>query len=469
MSDSLPPVPVVPPDVPTQAWWQTLKRRTGLDRSIAFIVLGRLLQGLGSVGTVTLIVHFLSPVEQGYYYSLYSLVALQMIFELGFSFVILQIAAHERAHIQLLPNGALHGEEMRIRRMASVLQLSLRWYLTAAVAMGFALMVGGSHFFALRQAAPAVEIWRWPLRLTVLACCVTFAIGPVLSFLEGCGLVVQVARTRLFQGLAAIAISWTAMISHHGLFAPAGVLAAQGIVALSLIYARRSLLLPLMRVPAAGAIHWRREVWPFQWKIAVSWLCDYFVFQLLTPILFALRGPVEAGRMGLSMSAVVQLGGLVLAWMSTKAAPFGTLVARRQFAELDLLFFRTLRQSLALLAGGAALLFGFVLVLPYIFPRLSHRIVPWPVFLLLLLTALSTHVVQSEALYLRAHKIEPFLIQSMVTAVVTVGSVLLVARPWGTLGVSLAYFLTLGVAGVISATWIFVSMRRKWAEQSLAG
>ena len=109
---------------------------------------------------------------------------------------------------------------------------------------------------------------------------------------------------------------------------------------------------------------WRRSVgsstgaWEvfgqFQWRIAVSWICDYFIFQLFTPVLFAFRGPVEAGQMGLSMSAVTQLGGIVLAWMSTKAAPFGSLVARRDFDALDTLFFRTLRQSLAIFAGRRA-------------------------------------------------------------------------------------------------------------------
>ena len=69
-------------------------------------------------------------------------------------------------------------------------------------------------------------------------------------------------------------------------------------------------------------------------------------------------------------------------------------------------------------------------------------------FLLLLLTALSAHIVQSEALYLRAHKVEPFLVQSIVIALATFGSILLAVRSWGTLGVSSwAYFLILGVAG----------------------
>jgi O-antigen/teichoic acid export membrane protein len=88
------------------------------------------------------------------------------------------------------------------------------------------------------------------------------------------------------------------------------------------------------------------------------------------------------------------------------------------------------------------------------------------VFLLLLLTALSAHVVQSEALYLRAHKVEPFLVQSIVIALATFGSILLVVRRWGTLGVSMAYFLVLGVGGLISATLIFSAMRRKWQAES---
>ena len=470
MPENTPPLQMLPagdPDGGGTGWWQAVKRRTGLDRSIAFIVLGRVLQGLGSIGTVALVVRFLSPAEQGYYYALWSLVALSTMFDLGFSFVILQIAAHERAHLEIDPDGHMTGPTIPLRRMAALLQLSVRWYLTAAVLMGLGLLIGGSHFFSIHHANEPAALWRWPLRATVLSCSVTFAVGPVLSFLEGCGLVPAVARVRFLQSLVSTGLAWTVMLTHHGLFAPATVLAGQGLVALCMFYPRRRLLLPLMRLSdTAGALHWRREVFAFQWRIAVSSMCDYFIFQIFTPVLFAFRGPVEAGRMGISMNAVLQLSGIVLTWMSTKGAPFGTLVARRNIAGLDQLFFRTLRQSLALLGGGATLLLALVIALPHFSPRLGNRIEPWPVFLLLLLTALSAHIVQSEALYLRAHKVEPFLVQSIIIALATFGSILLVVRKWGTLGVSLAYFLILGVAGLISATLIFSGMRREWNSGS---
>jgi hypothetical protein len=437
----------------------------GLDRAIAFTVLGRIIQGLGSVGSVLLIVHYLSAAEQGYYYALWSLVALQSVFELGFSFVILQVAAHERAHLEFHPDGLVTGSESAHNRLASLLQRAVRWYACAAVFMGIALLIGGTRFFALHQQPGLQNIWAGPLRITVLACAVTFSIGPVLSFLEGCGQVATVARMRFCQSTVSVALAWTAMLTHHGLYSPAMVLVGQGIVASILLYSRRSLLLPLLKMSVGDlGISWRREVWPFQWKIAVSWLCDYFIFQLFTPVLFAFRGPVEAGRMGLSMSVVTQMSAMMLAWMTTKAAPFGSLIAKRDIQQLDRQFFRALRQSLSLFIGGAGLILFGVLLAPYIMPKLSQRIENWPVFLLLLLTALSSHVVQSEAIYLRAHKCEPFLIQSILIATSTAASVVVLAKVSGALGVSLAYFAVLGVAGLVSATAIFLTKRSQWAR-----
>lgn len=466
---------VTSPPRPEGAWLHVrdflrhrLPHYIGLDRAIAFTVLGRLVQGLGSVGSVLLIVHFLSAAEQGYYYTLWSLVALQSVFELGFSFVILQVAAHERAHLEIHADGTITGSEASHFRIASLLQRAVRWYTSCALVMGVLLLLGGTHFFSLHQDPGAPSIWEGPLRITVLACAITFTIGPVLSFLEGCGQVAQVARMRFCQSTIAVAMAWTALLTHHGLYAPAMVLTGQGIVASVLLYTRRSLLAPLLKMRLGGrGISWRREVWPFQWKIAVSWLCDYFIFQLFTPVLFSFRGPVEAGRMGLSMSVVTQMSAMMLAWMTTKAAPFGALIAKKDAPQLDRLFFRTLRQSIVLFAAAALLVLGGVLLAPRIMPRLSQRIEDWPIFLLLLLTALSSHVVQSEAIYLRAHKCEPFLVQSVLIAVSTAASVVILARVSGSLGVSIAYFAVLGIAGVVSATTIFIIKRRQWASSEV--
>lgn len=435
----------------------------GLDRAVGFTVFGRIFQGLGSVVNVLLILHFLTLPVQGYYYALWSLVALQSVFELGFSFVILQVAAHERVHLHFHPDGSITGDPVARVRLASLLQRTVRWYTFACLLMGAALLTGGTRFFSLHRIASHPDLWVWPLRMTVLACVIGFALNPVMSFLEGCGQVVPVSRARFFQSVVSALAAWTAMIMHHGLFAPALVLFGQSAVACIMLWSRRSLLWPLLRMRLGNAgIRWRDEVWPFQWKIAVSWLCDYFIFQLFTPVIFAFRGPAEAGRMGLSINIVTQMSAMMLVWMTTKAAPFGSLIARSDNAGLDALFFRALRQSLLLLTAASALVLIGVLAVPHIVPKLGHRIVSWPVFLLLLLTAIGAHIVQSEAIYLRAHKREPFLLQSILIAAATAASVLFFAKTYGTLGVALASFVVLGVCGTFSATTIFFSKRKSW-------
>src|SRR5579864_6487677 len=79
----------------------------GLDRAVGFSVLARLWSSAAGLVTVALIARFLSPAEQGYYYTFGSLVALQIIFELGFSFVILQMACHESASLTIAPDGTI--------------------------------------------------------------------------------------------------------------------------------------------------------------------------------------------------------------------------------------------------------------------------------------------------------------------------------------------------------------------------
>src|SRR5438045_5959336 len=98
----------------------------GLDRATVFTVLARGWSSLAGLVTILLIAHFLTGAEQGYYYTFGSLVALQMVFELGFSFVIMQMASHECAHLSISKSGEISGDSATHARLASVLQKSVR-------------------------------------------------------------------------------------------------------------------------------------------------------------------------------------------------------------------------------------------------------------------------------------------------------------------------------------------------------
>ncbi len=451
------------------ATWARIRHFTGLDRAIGFTVLARGWSTLAGVVTVLLIARFLSPAEQGYYYTFSSLVALQIVFELGFSFVILQLAAHERAQLHILATGEISGEFVAHSRLASVLQKSVRWYSVAALIMAVSLLPAGFYFFSVHQHAAENVVWKLPWICVVLAATFTFQMDPVFSFLEGCGLVSDVAHMRFGQAAAGSLLAWAALVLHHGLFAPAMVITGQVMVGGVFLLSKRSLLLPLLRRKTGpNAIGWRREIWPFQWRIAVSWFCGYFIFQLFNPVLFAYQGAAAAGRMGMSLSIATALSAVALAWMSTKASPFGNMIALGDFASLDRIFFRTLVQSSILFVFGGMILLTALVIVEHRLPHLASRVLSAPIFALLLLTALLNHIIFSEALYLRAHKKEPFLFLSILVAILTGSSTLVTGKLWGADGVAIGYFLCSGVFGSAYGTFIFVTLRRKWHKFKLS-
>jgi len=442
-----------------------LKQLLGLDGAVAYTVMARLVQMVGSAGTVLLIVRFLTPEEQGYYYTILGLVALQTVFELGFSFVVLQMAAHERVHLILHADGTIEGGAVAHARLASVLQKTLRWYMVAAAVMWVALLPGGIFFFSLRDQSAHVP-WMGPWIFAVCACVAMFLMDPVFAFLEGCGQVREVANARFWQSAAVIVMSWTSLATGHGLYAPAMIMVGYAAVAAGFVWTRRKLLLGLVRFRSGDhAVSWRREIWSFQWQIAVSWLCAYFSMQVFTPLLFAFRGPVEAGQMGMSLSITGYLSTLAISWMATKAAPFGQMVSGRKLAELRRFFFRTLWQSSAVLAGMSVACEAGVIGLHYLFPRLAARMVaPW-IFGLLILATAGRFAAQSMAIYLRSFKREPFLVQSMVVAGLTLTLSLAVAREWGSVGLSFVYLACTGIVGVVLAVHAF----RSWEVVTRVG
>jgi len=436
-------------------------RALGVDKPVAYVFLARLTSMVGSVGTVLLIARFMGPAEQGYYYTLLSMVSLQMVFELGFSFVIQQLAAHECARLELFPDGSVTGDAEAHARLASALRLSLRWYTMAAAAMAAVLAPLGIVFFDRHAPGQVHVAWFGPWVAAVLASAAGLWCVPLYSFLEGCGHVRAVAAMRLRQSAVTAGCSWTLLLLHHGLYAPAMVIVGQITTGLWYVAGHRRLLRGLMHHGADSAcVDWKREVWPFQWRIAVSWMCSYFTVQVFIPILFALRGAVEAGQMGMSLSITGYMAGLVLPWISTKATPFGRMIANGQCQSMDRLFLRALRQALTAFSFIALGVCAGAALLPFAAPRLAARMVAPQLFVLLVAAAGANCVVQCLAVMLRSFKREPFLGQSLITASLTVSLAALTAPRWGSAGAAFSYLAATAGFALPSALAIFFRARR---------
>jgi O-antigen/teichoic acid export membrane protein len=439
-----------------------VRRVLGLDRAVGFTVLARFWSSAAGLVTVALIARFLSPAQQGYYYTFGSLVALQIVFELGFSYVILQLASHERAELSISSDYEIRGAPVSHARLASVIQKSVRWYSVAAVLMAGTLLPAGFYFFSTHQHAGQTVSWQLPWCFAALMAALNFQIDPFLSFLEGCGYVPEVARLRFMQSATGSLLAWIVLIKHHGLFAPSMMLLGMAAASLVWLTGKRKLLLGLLRHRVGThRIRWNQEVWPFQWRIAVSWLSGYFLFWIFNPVLFAFRGPVEAGKMGMSLSLANAIQAIAVSWVSTKSAPFGTLIARKEYRRLDETFFQALRQSFAVsLAGALMAWLGCIYLNSRHFSFAQRLLDPLSLGILLLYMIVNV-IISSEAYYLRAHKHEVFFVNSLVGAVAVTVCTFIFGRRYGATGIVVSTCL-LNWVGVVWATYKFRKYRRIW-------
>ena len=443
-------------------------RRAGVDRAVAYTIFSRGWTVLSGGVSLILLTRFLTPVQQGFYYTFVNILAIQVFFELGLSTVILQFASHEKAKLSWNAQGHLEGDSVAKSRLASLLRFSLIWYGVVAGLVLLVVLPVGFAFFSSHTVSGQSIAWQIPWLWIVLVTAGSLAISPALALLEGCGLIAEIAAIQIVQSVVGSVLFWAALLSHWGLFtAPVTNTTVLVITTGWLWTKKRGIIQDLLIRPRGSAeIHWKQEVWPLQWRVAVSWLSGYFITQLYTLVLFAYHGPVAAGQMGLSLSVMSSIAAIGLAWITTKSAFFGTWIAQRDFERLDRVFFSCLWQSLAVTTFGGLSLWSATYFLASIHHPMAHRLLSPDALALMVLATIIGHIVTAEAIYLRAHKQEPFLWLSVIVGALTGLSAYLLGRPYGALGMMAGACLVTVLISLTGGTLIFRQKRHLWHNLS---
>jgi hypothetical protein len=439
-----------------------------MDRAVFYTILWRSWSALVAPLNLLFVTSFLTPIAQGFFYTFGSILALQIIFELGLTQLILQFTSHERSLLNWLPGGILAGDPRAKSRLASLLRSSMIWYGAAAVLVILIVLPAGFLLFGLRSAESPSVMWRLPWVLFVSLSAVSFALLPVVAVLEGCGLVAEIALMRFGQVTTSTLLMWAVLWRGGALLALVAVKAAEVAWTLGwIVRRRRAVVHDLLLTPHhEDRIDWRDEVWPLQWRTALTWISSILITPLFNPLLFAFRGPAEAGRMGLSISIIAAINTVGLAWINARAPTFGMLIARQRFEDLDHIFFPALFRSTAVvMLGGVGVLLGTIYLHGAGHPW-SARILDPSTLALLLITSVVLHLIYSEAVYLRAHKAEPFVVVAVVTSLATGVSSYLLVKSHGAAGISAGYLVCMAVYLAVGSL-IFQQKRREWHEPAL--
>jgi hypothetical protein len=419
--------------------WARWRTWAGLDFHILVTLLFRGWNILAGAATLLLLPLWLSPDEQGYYYTFASVLALQVFFELGLNHVLAQLVSHEVAHLTRTEGGRLDGPAWHLERLKSLSNMARRWYAVAALL--FATIGGGAGaLFFLYKGVLYPSQWLGTWVVMVGATAINLWYSPGLAVMEGCGQVGQVARLRLVQSVIGYSLLWLLMYGGAGLWVAAAVPVASVLCTGYWLRNQGDMLRWLARHPidATKVMHWRTDVLPLQWRIAVSWISGYFILNLFTPLVFAHQGAVEAGRLGMALTLFTAISTIGMSWVNAKAPNFAMHIARGERRELNTKFIAVASRSVAFTAIASLMTVAMACLLSTQDLPFMMRIAPIDVLCCLAVVTIANGAVYAAAIYMRAHREEPMLPVSVVMAVLT-GTTTYLSADSGLLPIVLLY------------------------------
>lgn len=404
--------------------YQLCKSSLGLDFHVVQTLLQRSWGVLAGVVMLVLIPYTLTPQQQGYYFTFAGLLGLQIFFELGLNQAVTVIVSREVAHLSVA-EGALRGERSHVDRVRSVIGLLRRWYAVAAVLFAIAAAAVGYFMFRRFGSLPTVD-WAGPWLAMVVLAAVNLFVSPLLAVIEGLGRVGQVARLRLVQAVVGNVLAWLLLLAGAGLWAaaaPAAVAAVGSLLWLRAGSSSLGVLHDATPVPPAHAVDWRREIFPFQWRLAVSWICGYLLFQIYAPLAFTQLGAVAAGQLGISLAIFNAIQAVGISWINARTPQIAGMVARKD-CRLEQTFRSALLPSTAFVTLAACTVLVLVPVGWAYDVALVDRLAGLPTLACMAVTTAVNTAVYAAATYLRAHGSEPMLPVSVVAAVLTLAGVI---------------------------------------------
>lgn len=445
-----------------------IAHKIGMDKSIAYSSGSRIVQGFTGVLSVLFITTFLTGIEQGYYYTFGSLLALQVFFELGLTGIMTQFVAHEVSHLTLVNEGIYEGDVKYKSRLASLVHFCVKWYGVLAILTSTFLMIVGYLYFSHYGNENKGINWQAPWFLICLSTGINIFQSPFISIFMGLGKVKEMSKIGFWQQILVPITIWTGLACGMKLF----VVGIGSILSLLiwLFYVWKTdlvnMVLTLWRTNINDRVSYTKEIFPYQWRIALSWVSGYFIFQLFNPFLFATEGAVVAGQMGMTLQALNAISALSFSWFSTKIPLFSKLIALKDYVQLDIIYKKTHYQLISVCIFLLSFFFIIIWVLNISQLKVGNnvfadRFLPYVPMLLMMISILLSQFVSSWANYLRCHKKEPFLAFSIVSGIACCLSTIIFGKLYGLYGITIG-FLIIKILMLPWGYWVYKTKKEEW-------
>lgn len=420
------------------------------DRTLLYALASRLWQALSGPITIIVIIGVLTVEEQGRYYSLATLMSLQVFFELGLLNVLISQASYLN---QQLSRGTRHQPMLRL------IELSSRWF--GMVSILFLLTSVGIGWWMLLKPGGATD-WKMPLMSLGIVSAATVAISPRLALLEGSGFRQSIYGIRFLQLVTGSLAVWIALILGLKLWALVVSASVQLLWTIAvLVYVYRPWAQSLVKtrqvesgLPASlrevkehklassQLLTWFADIFPKQWPTAVISLATHAATQFFGLITLVFHGQAEAGRFGMTLTVTAAIQGLSLSWLQTKFAVISTMCSQKQFSQAKSLWRKSVHISMITLIGNLLAFTLLLKLLPLANQGWETRFIQPSQLALLSVGLFTSQLLACQNYFVLASHRQPLWRASLLGHCVTLISVILAGRQWGTDGIVIAFALT---------------------------
>lgn len=403
---------------------------------------------------------YLTAETQGYWFTFMSLAALAVLGDLGFTVIILQWSAHEFANLTFDENQRFCGSASGLARISSLFVFSInRSILMALIAFPIVFIIG---FVVLDRNETSIG-WHFPWLIYSATSVLIFLNNVTLSFFEGCNSVAKIQKLRFYIAVVSSVTTIAGVISGVGLYALAFGLLLSAVIGAVLIFSNYSSAIKQMLALHRLCDHpWKKELVPLLLRYAISWASGYFIFQIFTPAAFYFYGANEAGKVGLSFSAIVAIYSISNIWMTIIIPSMNICVAEGNYLKLNFLFKRNLKLAMLTYISGVSVLI-ICLVRFADFYGIGDRFVGLPALLVIVIAWFLQMIISAWAVYIRAHKQEPLVKASFVWALYTTVITLLIA-----INLPFKYFFYGFLSGyTLVVPWFYYIFKRYKREEVL--
>jgi hypothetical protein len=240
-----------------------------LSRHAAAIygMVGRLWLVLTGPVTIVVLASQFTPQVQGYFFTFVSLAAARIVAELGLGQVIIVKLA------QLCPSTPNPSDGVP-SRVAGLIRFTAKWFAGAGFIIGALLCLGGSVLLGTSDGLATAE---WLPPWVALSCVVGIdvAVSGLLFPLEGAGQVRSVYFCRMVRNFLNSLVLWLFILLGFQLWSIAIALICSILWTTYFLFSRGKLVVAALRPGAAVAkINWLSDVYPAQWRLALSSLAE---------------------------------------------------------------------------------------------------------------------------------------------------------------------------------------------------